>query len=337
MDSWLLFKLTGVHATEPSNASMTMLYNIKDNCWDSKMLELFGIPENILPEIRPSIGDFGKVKPELFNVEIPVCSMLGDQQAAMFGQNCTGPHEISINYGTGCFASVNTGKTRVKSETMFNSLVAWKMDKNRRFLLNGGVLFGGAAIQWLCDKLHIIDAPEDSEDLAKTAGSGGDILFIPAFFGLGAPYGDSDIRGTILGIDAGCTLAHLARAALEGIAYRCAALFFAMEQETGNSYDCLKASGSASENSFMMQFQADILGIPVIRSQITQASALGVALAAGKYCGVWENFDKIYDNLKATTNFYPRISAKRRVALLERWRRAVEAAKLYKASSVDKE
>ena len=281
VDSWLIYKLTGNHSTEPSNASRTLLYNISTGDWDSEILKELKIPQAILPRIIPSSGNFGKTRKDLFGKEIPVTGVAGDQQAALFGQTCFENGSVKITYGTGCFTLMNTGKVPVFSKNKLLTTVAWDIGKGREYALEGSIFIAGAVIQWLRDELKIIDTAPLSEKLALSVKDTGGVYFVPAFVGLGAPYWDPDVRGTIVGLTRGINRAHLVRAALESIAFQSKDLINAMEQDVNSGVETVKADGGASLNSFLMQFQADLLNKPVILPQIAETTALGAAYLAG--------------------------------------------------------
>ncbi|MFA7232163.1 MAG: glycerol kinase GlpK, partial [Victivallaceae bacterium] len=263
VDSWLLYNLTGEHATDPSNASRTMLFNIHSCNWDRELLELFDIPEAVLPEVKISCGLFGTTKKQLFGTEIPVCSMLGDQQAALFGQGCFLPGTVKTTYGTGCFTLLNTGSEAVTSTNKLLTTIAWNIGDGPVYALEGSVFIGGAVVQWLRDELKFIVSSEESEELAATVPGSDGVIFVPAFVGLGAPYWDQETRGTIFGLTRGSNRAHLARAALESIAFQCCDLIAALEQDVNRKLEFMRVDGGASANKLLMQFQSDLLGIPL--------------------------------------------------------------------------
>ena len=330
VDSWLIYKLTGNHATEPSNASRTLLYNISTGDWDSEILKELKIPQAILPRIIPSSGNFGKTKKNLFGKEIPVTGVAGDQQAALFGQTCFENGSVKITYGTGCFTLMNTGKVPVFSKNKLLTTVAWDIGKGREYALEGSIFIAGAVIQWLRDELKIIDTAPLSEKLALSVKDTGGVYFVPAFVGLGAPYWDPDVRGTIVGLTRGTNRAHLVRAALESIAFQSKDLINAMEQDVNSGVETVKADGGASLNSFLMQFQADLLNKPVILPQIAETTALGAAYLAGLYTGYWENVDDIKRNWKVRKKFSPSMEEEQRKKILKMWTRAVETAEGFK-------
>jgi glycerol kinase len=329
IDSWLLYKLTGEHATEPSNASRTLFFNIRKGEWDKELLEILKVPESMLPEVKTSCGVFGKTKKEIFRTEIPVSGILGDQQASLFGQACFERGNAKNTYGTGCFALANTGREAVVSENRLLTTVAWNLDGNLEYALEGSVFIGGAVIQWLRDKLQVIDSAADSETAALSVEDSGGVYFVPAFVGLGAPYWEPDVKGTIVGITRGTTRAHITRAALESIAFQSRDLIDAIEADLNEKINDLKVDGGASLNSFLIQFQADILGISVTPSKIAETTALGAAYIAGLHCGYWNDKDEIVKNWQARKTFKPEIDTFDRERLVSNWSKAIEAARVY--------
>ncbi len=326
VDSWLLFRLTGEHRTDPSNASRTMLFDIVKGKWDPSLLSALKVPEEMLPEVVPSQGEFGFTKKEIFGYPIPVTGVAGDQQAALFGQCCFGRGDVKNTYGTGCFTLVNTGKTPVFSKNSLLTTVAWDRGNGLEYAIEGSVFVAGAAIQWLRDELGIIGSAEETEGLARSVEDTGGVYFVPAFVGLGAPYWNPEARGTILGITRGTKRAHIARAALESLAYQSLELFSAMEKDTQRKIASIKADGGASRNDFLLQFQADITGVPVTRPLVSETTALGAAFLAGLSAGVWKDEDELGGLWQADAAFTPGMDAKSRNARLASWRKAVKAA-----------
>ena len=329
IDSWILFKLTGNHFTDPSNASRTLLYNIHSNEWDKELLDILQIPENILPGVLESSADFGKTKKELFGKEIPVYGIAGDQQAALFGQACFEKGDIKNTYGTGCFTLMNTGTVPVSSKNRLLTTIAWKINGKTEYALEGSVFIGGAVVQWLRDNLNFFNTASESEKLALKATDTDGVYFVPAFTGLGAPYWDPDTRGAIFGITRGTSKAQITRAALESIAFQSFALINAMKDDFNHQIKKLKVDGGATQNSFLMQFQADILGIPVILSKISETTALGAAYLAGLYSGYWEDKNEIINNWQEKRKFKPTINTDIRAGLLNNWDRAVKASRTF--------
>jgi glycerol kinase len=331
VDTWLLWKLTSgsVHATDVSNASRTMLFNIHTGDWDRELLGLFRIPSSILPEVRSSSGMFGEVTfPGL--EAIPVAGIAGDQQAALFGQQCTRPGLAKNTYGTGCFMLQNTGNRAVHSNHRLVTTIAWKIADRSEYALEGSVFVGGAVVQWLRDGLGLIRKSEDVEALAKSVADNGGVYFVPAFVGLGAPHWDSYARGSIFGLTRGTTAGHLARAAVESIAYQVADLFDAMRKDSGNAVQELRVDGGATTNDSLMQFQADILGVPVVRPGTTETTALGAAHLAALAVGFWPmDFER---NAK-TRRFEPQMPASQAGSLRDRWQEAVSRARKWEKTS----
>ncbi|MEI6876453.1 MAG: glycerol kinase GlpK, partial [Spirochaetota bacterium] len=287
VDSWLVWRLTGLHRTDPMNASRTLLFNIREGRWDEELLSLFGIPQAMLPEVVPSssAAGYGRTKKELFGVEIPVTGVAGDQQAALFGHACFDPRDAKNTYGTGCFALMNTGSFPVASAQNLLTTVAWDLGpgagKGYTYALEGSVFVAGAVIQWLRDQLGLIADAAESEALALSVPDSGEVVLVPAFVGLGAPHWDSEARGTIVGLTRGSSRAHIVRAALESIAFQSRDLLVAMEKDFGRPLLSIKADGGASANSFLMQFQADIAGRRVVLPEVAETTALGAAYLAG--------------------------------------------------------
>lgn len=325
VDTWLLWNLTGghVHATDVSNASRTMLFNIHKREWDRELLDLFRVPLSMMPEVRSSSGVFGKALTDGLE-GIPITGIAGDQQAALFGQQCTHPGLTKNTYGTGCFMLQNTGMRAVDSKNRLVSTIAWRIGDKTEYALEGSVFIGGAVVQWLRDGLGLIRKSEEIEVLAKSVPDNGGVYFVPAFVGLGAPHWDSYARGSIFGLTRGTTAGHLARAAVESIAYQVADLFDAMRKDSGNAVGELRVDGGAAANDSLMQFQADILGVPVARPAITELTALGAAHLAALAVGVWSSN---LDRTGSTRRFEPRMPAAQARTLRARWHEAVSRAK----------
>lgn len=329
IDSWLLYNLIGLHKTDPSNASRTMLYDIHRGTWDHNICRMLDIPESILPDVVPSCCEFGLVKKQFFGKEIPVTAVLGDQQAALFGQACYHRGDIKNTYGTGCFVLLNTGKEAVRSKEKLLTTIAWDIGDGRVYALEGSVFIGGAVIQWLRDNLKIIDDAAQSDYYAQSVQDTGGAYFIPAFVGLGAPYWNPQVRGTIVGLTRGTSIGHIVRAALESVAYQTGDLIEAMKRDYGQQLADFKADGGGSVNTFLMQFQADILGIPVFVSEKAETTALGSAFCAGLGIGFWQDLNELRDIYKYTKKWHPRLPANEKNALVDGWRRAVQAATHY--------
>lgn len=290
IDTWLIWNLTGgkLFITDASNASRTLLYNIKEDCWDAELLDLFGIPRSMMPEVRNSSEVYGTTAPGLFGeVAIPVAGIAGDQQAALFGQDCRQAGMAKNTYGTGCFLLMNTGERWITSESGLLTTVAWKLNDRLTYALEGSIFNTGSAVQWLRDQLGMIRSAGESESLCYEAGSNGGVYMVPAFSGLGAPYWDMNARGTLTGITRGTTRAHVVRSVIESIAYQTCDVLRAMEQDSGIRLTALRVDGGATRNNFLMQFQSDMLGVPVQRPEMIEATALGTAKLAGMAVKFW--------------------------------------------------
>ncbi|HNY16426.1 MAG TPA: glycerol kinase GlpK [Treponemataceae bacterium] len=330
VDSWLLWNLTGRHETDITNASRTLLFNINDGTWDPMLLSVLGIPPQVLPKIQSSADDFGVTKPEIFGVSIPISGVVGDQQAALFGHACFSPGMAKNTYGTGCFSLLNTGNKPVWSKNNLLTTVAWRIGGKTTYALEGSVFIAGAVIQWLRDEMRFIETAEETEGISRSIPDTNGVYFVPAFVGLGAPYWDPDARGTIVGITRGVTSAHLVRAALESIAYQSEDLIAAMGSDFGKPVESIKADGGATANSFLMQFQADISGRPVLLPEIAESTALGAAYMAGISCGYWDGVAEIENNWRLKRRFEPDMNEKDRLKRLALWHKAVQAAREYK-------
>lgn len=323
VDTWLIWKLTGgkIFATDYTNASRTMLYNIKDLKWDKKLCEYFDIPMSMLPEVKNSSDDFGYVS--IFNRRIPICGVAGDQQSALFGQACFEKGEAKNTYGTGCFLLMNIGEKFVNSKHGLITTIAATYDNQIQYALEGSVFVGGALIQWLRDEMRFIVDAADTEYFAKKVKDNNGVYIVPAFTGLGAPYWDMYARGTIFGLTRGTSRNHIIRACLESIAYQTMDVIFAMEQDTGLHINDLKVDGGASKNNFLMQFQADIISSKVKRAKIMETTALGVAYLAGLYVGVWTSIKDIKDIWNKDVEYIPTMSDDLREKYINRWHKAV--------------
>ena len=331
IDSWLVWNLTGgpnggVHVTDVSNASRTMLFNINTLQWDDALLALFNVPASVLPAVVASSGVIGETSPELFGVPIPIAGMAGDQQAATFGQACLSPGMAKNTYGTGCFMLMNTGSKPVASQNKLLSTVGWKLDKVS-YCLEGSVFMGGATIQWLRDGLQIIESADQVQSLAESVPDSGDVYLVPAFTGLGTPNWDPYARGALLGMSRGTTRAHIARAALEAIALQSADVFTAMSKDASVALQELRVDGGASKNDLLMQMQADFSGVPVVRPKVLETTALGAAYLAGLAVGFWSGTEEISRQWRAERCFEPQTSPDARAAKLARWHKAVERAR----------
>ena len=307
VDSWLVWQLTRgeVHVTDVSNASRTMLFNINTLEWDKELLELLDVPASMMPEVRSSSEVYGVTKTTIFAHEVPIGGIAGDQQAALFGQMCTEPGSVKNTYGTGCFLLMNTGEKPILSKNNLLTTVAWKIGDKVNYALEGSIFVGGSVVQWLRDGLGIIRSSSEIEALAETVPDNGGVYFVPALTGMGAPYWDQYAHGTICGITRGTTAAHIARAALEGIAFQTMDIVGAMEKDAGVRLSELKVDGGASRNNLMMQFQADVLGTSVIRPQVTETTAMGACYLAGLAVGFWSSLDEIKAQWQAERVFEP--------------------------------
>ena len=307
VDSWLVWQLTRgtVHVTDVTNASRTMLFNINTLEWDKEMLELLGIPTSLMPEVKSSSEVYGHTKTTLFAHEVPIAGIAGDQQAALFGQMCTAPGSVKNTYGTGCFLLMNTGEKPILSKNNLLTTIAWKIGNSVNYALEGSIFVGGSVVQWLRDGLGIIRSSSEIEALAATVPDNGGVYFVPALTGMGAPYWDQYAHGVICGITRGTTAAHIARAALEGIAFQTMDIVNAMQKDAGVPLAELKVDGGASRNNLMMQFQADILGASVVRPVVTETTALGACYLAGLAVGYWSSLDEIKKQWQAERTFTP--------------------------------
>ena len=307
VDSWLVWQLTRgeVHVTDVSNASRTMLFNINTLEWDKELLELLDVPASMMPEVRSSSEVYGVTKTTIFAHEVPIGGIAGDQQAALFGQMCTEPGSVKNTYGTGCFLLMNTGEKPILSRNNLLTTVAWKIGDKVNYALEGSIFVGGSVVQWLRDGLGIIRSSSEIEGLASTVEDNGGVYFVPALTGMGAPYWDQYAHGTICGITRGTTAAHIARAALEGIAFQTMDIVGAMEKDAGVKLSELKVDGGASRNNLMMQFQADVLDTSVIRPRVTETTAMGACYLAGLAVGFWSSLDEIKAQWQAEHVFTP--------------------------------
>ncbi|MCP5267817.1 MAG: glycerol kinase GlpK [Zoogloeaceae bacterium] len=326
IDSWLAWRLTKgqCHVTDASNASRTLLFDIHRRCWDEELLALLDIPAAVLPEVVDSSGIIGSVDSEWLGVEIPLAGIAGDQQAATFGQACHQPGMAKNTYGTGCFLMMNTGSEARASQHHLLNTVGWQRQGATTYLLEGSVFMGGAVVQWLRDGLGMLASAAEIEALAASVPDSGGTFLVPAHTGLGAPYWDPYARGALLGMTRGTTRAHIARAALEAIAFQSAEVLLAMEQDAGAPLDELRVDGGAAANNLLLQFQADLLGVPVVRPVVTETTALGAAFLAGLAVGFWQDEAELAALWQAERRFEPGLPAERCAELLAGWRRAVE-------------
>ncbi|MGW8268193.1 MAG: glycerol kinase GlpK [Longimicrobiales bacterium] len=337
VDSWLLAKLTGgaVHATDHTNASRTLLYDLGTQGWNPELLSLLEVPEGILPEVRPSAGVFGIALGEVLGVELPVAGVAGDQQSALFGQGCWTPGLAKNTYGTGAFLLLHTGEKRVPSTSGLLTTMACDAEGGPAYALEGSIFIAGAALQWLRDGLGVLESASESEELARSLASNDGVYFVPAFVGLGAPHWDPEARGTIVGLTRGSTRAHLARAALEAMAYSTGEVLRAMEADSGVEPLELRVDGGAAQNDWLLAFQANILGIRVRRPGLVETTALGAAGLAGLTTGVWGGGVEFLGALGDPSTFTPTMTAEDRMRALSGWRRAVTAARAWSAWKED--
>ena len=327
IDTWLVYQLTdrNVHVTDASNASRTMLFDIRRGDWDDDLLQLLDVPRAVLPTVVASSGVCGEAS--LDGASVPIAGIAGDQQAALFGQACLSPGLAKNTYGTGCFLLLNTGNEAVASHNRLVTTVAWKRGQALDYALEGSVFIAGAVVQWLRDGLQIIRSSSDVEALAATVADNGGVYFVPAFAGLGAPHWDAYARGSIFGMTRGTTGGHIARAALESIAYQSADVLDAMQKDAGITLSELRVDGGASANNLLMQIQADLLGVPVVRPKVLETTALGSAYLAGLAVGYWKSDEQITRNWQVDRTFEPRLSRDQAQALRARWSTAISRAK----------
>ncbi len=335
VDSWLVWKFTRgkVHVTDVTNASRTMLYNIIDQCWDEELLEIFGVPKSMLPEVKQSSELYGETETTIFASRVPLAGIAGDQQAALFGQMCTGEGMVKNTYGTGCFMLMNIGEQFIASKNNLLTTIAWKINGKIAYAFEGSIFIGGAVVQWLRDGLGIIKTSSEVEQLATSVNDTAGVYFVPAFAGLGAPYWDSNARGTIVGLTRGTTSGHIARAAVESIAFQTVDVLKAMEADAGVKIKELRVDGGATANNLLMQFQADLLGCKVIRPKIVETTALGAAYLAGLAVGYWKNLEEIQQQWKSEKDFYPSATPEKVKTEMENWANAVKTTQTWVVKS----
>lgn len=328
IDSWLVWKLTNgqVHVTDVSNASRTMLLNIHTRQWDPELIALFDIPASLLPEVKPSSHLYGHTGNIIPDSAIPISGIAGDQQAALFGQLCTRPGMVKNTYGTGCFMLMNTGEKAIRSNNNLLTTIAWELNGKTEYALEGSVFIAGAVVQWLRDGLKIIRSSAEVEELAATVDGSDGVYIVPAFAGLGAPYWNSYARGSIFGLTRGTHNGHIARAALDSIAYQTCDVLKAMEADAGINIAELRVDGGATVNNTLMQFQSDILDTKVVRPKVTETTALGAAYLAGLAIGFWKDLASIQDQWQADHRFTPAMVEEKRIDLIKGWKRAIKAA-----------
>ena len=326
VDTWLIWRLTRgeVHVTDVSNASRTMLFNINTLEWDQELLDLFNIPRSMMPEVKSSSEVYGHTKTTIFAHKVPISGIAGDQQAALFGQMCTEPGMVKNTYGTGCFLLMNSGEKPILSKNNLITTIAWKIGNKVNYALEGSIFVGGSVVQWLRDGLGVIKSSAEVEELASRVPDTNGVYFVPALTGLGAPWWDQYARGTIIGISRGTTTAHIARAALEGIAYQTMDITAAMSRDAGIPLKELKVDGGASRNNLLMQFQADILGTKVIRPQVVETTAMGAAYLAGLAVGYWSSIDDIRKQWQIDRIFEPSWEKEKIQAAKDGWEDAVK-------------
>lgn len=329
IDTWLVWNLTGgkVHITDYSNASRTMIYNIRELKWDDKILNALNIPESMLPEVKQSSEIYENIKEEILGVEIPISGIAGDQQAALFGQLCFQEGMVKNTYGTGCFMLMNTGEKIVKSRNGLVTTIAWGLGGRVEYALEGSIFVAGAAIQWLRDELKIIHDAQDSEYFAKKVNNSNGVYVVPAFTGLGAPYWDMYARGAIVGLTRGVNRNHIIRATLESIAYQTKDVIESMIDDSGINLTALKVDGGATANNFLMQFQSDILNVNIERPEVTETTALGAAYLAGLAVGFWKSKGEITQNWSISKKFRPEMNEETRNELYKGWQKAVSRSK----------
>ena len=325
VDSWLVWRLTRgeTHVTDVTNASRTMLFNIHELKWDEELLKLFNIPLSMMPEVKSNSQIYGHTKTTIFAHKVPIAGIAGDQQAALFGQMCLDPGSIKNTYGTGCFVMLNTGEKPIVSKNNLLTTIAWQIGNKVNYALEGSIYVGGSVVQWLRDGLGIINHSSDVESLAQSVSDSGGVYFVPALTGLAAPYWDPYARGTIVGITRGTTAAHIARAALDGIAFQTYDIAQAMAKDMNDRLTELKVDGGASRNNLLMQFQADLLGIDVVRPKITETTAIGAAYLAGLGVGYWDSVDELRRQWKVERTFTPNLDSETVRTAREGWADAI--------------
>jgi len=334
VDSWLIWNLTGgaLHATDVTNASRTLLWDLHTWEWSDELLEILDVPRGLLPAVRPSSEVYGETLPGLLGVPVPIAGVAGDQQAALFGQACLAPGMVKNTYGTGCFLLMNTGDRAVRSRNELLTTPAWRIGGHTDYALEGSVFVAGAVVQWLRDGIGLIRSAADVEALAASVPDSGGVVLVPAFTGLGAPHWDPYARGALLGVTRGTTAAHLARAALEGIAFQVADVLAAMAADSGVAVAELRVDGGAAANDLLMQLQADLAGVPVVRPRVQETTALGAACLAGLAAGVWKDTGEIAARWQVDRRFEPRLDPAAAAGRRELWSRAVERVKGWEAA-----
>ena len=338
IDTWLIWKLSGgkAHVTDYSNASRTLMYNIYEQKWDDELLDILTVPKSMLPEVKPSSEVYANTIPyHFFGFEVPIAGAAGDQQAALFGQTCFEKGEAKNTYGTGCFMLMNTGEEAVKSDHGLLTTIAWGYNGKVEYALEGSIFVAGSAIQWLRDGLRMLKSAKDSEQYATRIESTDGVYVVPAFVGLGAPYWNSDVRGAIFGLTRGTEKEQMVRATIESLAYQTRDVLTSMESDSGINLKTLRVDGGAVSNNFLMQFQSDILNVPVERPEVSETTALGAAYLAGLAVGFWKDQAEVKDQWKLDKKFDPNMDESHREALYKGWQHAVEATMAFKPSKLD--
>lgn len=337
VDSWLLWKFTrgAVHATDITNASRTMLFNIIDQKWDDELLNLFEIPKNMLPEVKESSEIYGETVSTLFASKIPISGIAGDQHAALFGQMCIEKAMVKNTYGTGCFMLMNIGDKFITSKNDLLTTIAWKINGKIQYAFEGSIFIGGAVVQWLRDGLGVINSSEEVEKLALSETDNGGVYFVPAFAGLGAPYWNQDVQGTIVGLTRGSTSGHIARAAIQAIAFQTMDVLKAMEADSGMKIKELRVDGGATANDLLMQFQSNLLNCNVIKPTVVETTALGAAYLAGLAVGFWKNIDEIKDNWQIERTFIPSVDNKQIAIEIKNWERAIRTSQAWASKGIE--
>jgi glycerol kinase len=332
IDTWLMWKLSGgkIHATDVSNASRTMVFNIHKMCWDDELLNVFNLPTSLFPEVLDSCADFGFTDPTICGFKLPITGVAGDQQAALFGQACFEPGLVKNTYGTGCFMLMNIGDKPVISANGLLTTVAWRIRGQTTYALEGSVFVAGSAVQWIRDQLGFLPSAFDSEKIASSVPDNGGVFFVPAFVGLGAPYWDQDARGAFFGLTRGSSKAHLTRAVLESMAYQTRDVMILMQEEAALPITEIRVDGGAAMNNLLMQFQSDQLNCSVNRPENIESTAIGAAYLSGLHAGIWPTFDSIKSLRKVDRVFSPNLSLETSNRMYSRWKTAVEACRLFK-------
>jgi glycerol kinase len=331
VDTFLIWRLSGgrCHVTDVSNASRTLLFNIQTLAWDDELLEILNIPRQVLPQVQPSSGVYGHTDPQWFGESIPIAGDAGDQQAALFGQGCFEPGTAKNTYGTGCFLLLNTGPTAIRSQNQLLTTVGWQLGETTTYCLEGSVFVGGAVVQWLRDGLGLVQDSADVERLAGEVNDSAGVVFVPAFVGLGAPYWDPYARGAILGITRGTRAAHIARAAIESMAFQTRDVLDAMQKDAGIQLEALQADGGAAGNDLLLQFQSDLLGVPVLRARVNETTALGAAFLAGLAVGLFNDLADLARCWQLDRRFEPRMSHDARQQAYKLWKKAVQRTRAW--------